>query len=672
MCGIFGSFTPGRPLDPELCRRQTDSLAHRGPDGAGYLWASSRSGEVFLNSEPDSPKLPGPNGWDYFLGHRRLAVLDLSPQAAQPMSDPCGRYWIVFNGEIYNFLELRRELEGQGAVFRTDHSDTETLLLAYIRWGAACLPRLRGMFAFAVLDLKEHTLFLARDRVGKKPLYYHAGPAGLSFASELKALLADPQTPRNLNPAALGQYLAYGYIPAANTVYQGIAKFPPGHFAEISLKTPHRVVPRRYWDLPEVEPAAAGKDWQEEFLAELTEAVRLRLVSDVPLGAFASGGLDSTLIISLMRRVCPGPVRTFTLGFAESGNSELPWARQVARRYGTEHHEEIVRPDALALLPALVRRGVEVHLLTPLHASGEALERAGNLVVHRVPKPFSAYPDLYTEVVQANVPLARAGEEIVQRYGPFDLLHNHDWLTSFAARSLKHQYKLPLLATIHATERGRGRGHLQGEQAQRINDAEWWLTYEAWRVICCARYMAHEVMDYFGSPADKVDVIPNGVDPTPFQTLEKEDLTAFRARWAYSEEKIVLYVGRLVYEKGVEVLVRAAPLVLAQVPQAKFVIAGKGPELERLRQLVGELDLASKVLLVGFIDDDTRNRLYRVADVAVFPSLYEPFGIVALEAMAARTPVVVSEVGGLKEVVRHAETGITIYPNDVASCAWVI
>lgn len=324
------------------------------------------------------------------------------------------------------------------------------------------------------------------------------------------------------------------------------------------------------------------------------------------------------------------------------------------------------------LLPALVRQGVEVHLLTPLHAPGEALERVGNLTVHRVPKPSFAYPDFYAEVVQANVALARAGEEIVQRYGPFDLLHNHDWLTSFGARSLKHQYKLPLLATIHATERGRGRGHLQGEQAQRINDAEWWLTYEAWRVICCARYMAQEVMDYFGTPADKVDVIPNGVDPTPFQALEGEDLTAFRARWAFAEEKIVLYIGRLVYEKGVEVLVRAAPLVLAQVPQAKFIIAGKGPELERLRQLVGELNLASKVLLVGFIDDDTRNRLYKVADVAVFPSLYEPFGIVALEAMAARTPVVVSEVGGLKEVVRHAETGITIYPNDVASCAWGI
>ncbi len=355
MCGIFGTFTTGRPLDPDLCREQTDSLAHRGPDGAGYFWACQASGKVFLSSPRNGLKPPQNKGWDMFLGHRRLAVLDLSPRAAQPMSDPSGRYWVVFNGEIYNFAELRRELESQGVVFRTDHSDTEALLLAYVRWGEDCLDRLRGMFALAVLDLQEHKVFLVRDRLGKKPLYYRVTAEGLTFASELKAILADPRTPRELDTAALAQYLAYGYIPAPATIYRGIAKLPPAHFARISLKNPQEASLRRYWDVPDMSPSPSGRDGQEEFLAELAEAVRLRMISDVPLGAFASGGLDSTLIIRLMRQLSAGAVRTFAIGFADAGANELPFACQAARRYDTEHHEEIVRPDAVSLLPRLVR-----------------------------------------------------------------------------------------------------------------------------------------------------------------------------------------------------------------------------------------------------------------------------------------------------------------------------
>lgn len=355
MCGIFGKFSKNKPLDPELCREQTDTLAHRGPDGAGYVWACSRSGESWPTFHRAGPASPPPVDCDLFLGHRRLAVLDLSQQAAQPMSDPSGRYWIVFNGEIYNFAELRRELESQGAIFRTSHSDTEALLLAYLRWGEACLARLRGMFAVAILDLQEKHVFLARDRLGKKPLYYRVAPEGLAFASELKALLADPGVPRRLNPAALAQYLAYGYIPAPTTIYQGIAKLPPAHFARISLYNHQQVTLQRYWDLPVSDQAPPPRDWPEEFEAELTEAVRLRLISDVPLGAFASGGLDSTLIIRQIRRLSSDPVRTFAIGFPEAEASELPWAWRAACRYHTEHFEEIVRPDAMTLLPRLVR-----------------------------------------------------------------------------------------------------------------------------------------------------------------------------------------------------------------------------------------------------------------------------------------------------------------------------
>ncbi|MCL6621915.1 MAG: asparagine synthase (glutamine-hydrolyzing) [Syntrophobacterales bacterium] len=357
MCGIFGRVNlPGAgPVSFGLCRRQTDTLRHRGPDAGGYLLACSASGAVCLRRDGDGLPEPPAGPWDLFLGHRRLAVLDLSEAAAQPMAAQ-GRYWISFNGEIYNYQELRRQLAAEGVTFRTANSDTEVLLWAFVRWGEECLRHLRGMFAFAILDLKARRLFLARDRLGKKPLYYYASPAGFQFASELKALLADPEVPRELDPVALSQYLLYGYIPSPRTIFRGLAKLPPAHLAWVELDRPGELRLRRYWQPVAAGPEGSWKDWQEEFEAELTAAVRLRLVSDVPLGAFSSGGLDSTLVVRQMHRLGAGPLRTFAIGFPEAEASELPWARQVATRYRTEHTEEVVSPDALALLPEVVRQ----------------------------------------------------------------------------------------------------------------------------------------------------------------------------------------------------------------------------------------------------------------------------------------------------------------------------
>ena len=417
MCGIFGIVTGGRPLDLELCRQQTDSLIHRGPDSAGYFGACSRTGKYSLALQPLRPEAGSSGNWDIFMGHRRLAILDLSPQAAQPMTDPTGRYWIVFNGEIYNFAEIRRNLETRGVAFRTDHSDTEVLLMAYVHWGERCLTRLRGMFAFAILDLKDKTLFLARDRLGKKPLYYSTGSRGLVFASELKAILADPQVPRQLDPAALGQYLAYGYIPSPGTIYRGINKLPPAHFAWASLETPQHLNLERYWDLPDPDPAPSSKDWQEEFEEVLADAVRLRMISDVPLGAFASGGLDSTLIVRQMRQLTSGPLRTFAIGFPEAEVSELPWARMVARQYHTEHHEEIVCPDALALLPRLA---------------------------HYFDEPFgdsSALPTLaVSEMARSQVTVALSGDggdELIAGYRRYRYAHQLHQLLAPLPRSLR-------------------------------------------------------------------------------------------------------------------------------------------------------------------------------------------------------------------------------------------
>jgi glycosyltransferase involved in cell wall biosynthesis len=329
-----------------------------------------------------------------------------------------------------------------------------------------------------------------------------------------------------------------------------------------------------------------------------------------------------------------------------------------------KHVAELLPP--LGSLP-----GVEVHLVTPRWAGGASLEQVGPATVHRVDPPI-VEGDFYTGVWQTNLRLEEYAQRVWRETGPFDLIHVHDWLVAFVGTAFKRNFKAPLLTTIHATERGRGRGYLGSDQARAIHQVEWWLTYESWRVIACSEFMAGEVSSLFHSPRDKIDVIPNGVDTARFDRLEGQDLALFRNRYALPFEDIVFYVGRVVFEKGLHLLVRALPIVLAQRPSAKVVVAGRGPELDSLRSLAWSLGVGEKVLFTGFIADDDRDRLFRAADCAVFPSLYEPFGIVALEAMAARCPVVVSEVGGLKEVVQHAETGITVYPDDPGSLAWGI
>jgi len=323
------------------------------------------------------------------------------------------------------------------------------------------------------------------------------------------------------------------------------------------------------------------------------------------------------------------------------------------------------------LAPALAELGINVHLVTPRWTDSEDVEQGDGLTVHRVDPPNAPMPDFYTGARQSNLRLEEMGSRICSE-SSIDLIHNHDWLTVFSAVALKQHFKIPLLSTVHATEQGRARGHLVTDQQRAIHNAEWSLTFESWRVICCSQFMAGEVANYFKTPADKIDVIPNGVKADRFSPWEGADLSRFRNMYALPGEQIVLYVGRIVQEKGLHVLIEAVPLVLAENPQAKFVIAGTGDAVNALRARARDLGVGHKVLFTGFIPDDDRDRLYKVASCAVFPSLYEPFGIVALEAMAAKAPVVVSLVGGLQEVVKHSETGITVYPDNPQSLAWGI
>ncbi len=306
------------------------------------------------------------------------------------------------------------------------------------------------------------------------------------------------------------------------------------------------------------------------------------------------------------------------------------------------------------LTGALAESGVDVHLITSGDKSAPSYERVNGVNVYRVEPYRVSSPDFVTWVAQFNVALLEKAMPLLNEVGGFHVVHAHDWLVAYAARAIKHAGRLPLVVTIHATEYGRNYG-LHNDVQRHISDIEWWLTYEAWRVICCSRYMEGEVKHVFQLPHDKVAVIPNGVNAAGFQKGSDEEI---RSHYAAPDEKVIFYVGRLVKEKGVQVLLDAAPEVLARYPQTKFIIAGKGPCLGALKRQAETLGIANRVYFTGYINDYVRNSLYSWSDAAVFPSLYEPFGIVALEAMAARTPVIVSDCGGISEIVSHGVNGL--------------
>ncbi len=331
MCGIVGKlyFDPQKAVSPELIRKMAGTISYRGPDDEG-VWAR------------------GPIG----LGHQRLSILDLSHAGHQPMSDPEETVHITYNGEIYNFLELRKDLEEKGYHFRS-RTDTEVILYLYKEYGEECLRYLRGMFAFAIWDDKQGKLLLARDRVGKKPLKYFLGPDFLVFASELKALFPDPAVPREPDWVAIDQYLTYQYVPAPLTGFSGIRKLPPGHCL---LWHRGKLELKRYWKLDYSKKLSLSeREWEERILAKLEECVRVRMIADVPLGAWLSGGIDSSTIVALMTRLSSSPVKTFSIGFPEKEYNELPYARAVAKGLGTDHHEFFVTPECLSILPELVR-----------------------------------------------------------------------------------------------------------------------------------------------------------------------------------------------------------------------------------------------------------------------------------------------------------------------------
>ncbi len=323
------------------------------------------------------------------------------------------------------------------------------------------------------------------------------------------------------------------------------------------------------------------------------------------------------------------------------------------------------------LSTSLARSGVKVYVVTCDFPGAPEHEVIDGVEVFRIDSYKNPSPDFATWVYLMNVNMQKEAAGLINSLGGnVDVIHAHDWLVATAAIGLKHVFRKPLFATIHSTETGRRNG-IHFDYERMIHETEAWLTYEAWKVICCSDYMVSHVQWAFGLPSDKLIMVPNGVNYDIYSKYENEDMRQFRSKFAIPEEKIVLFVGRLVYEKGVHVLVNAAPKVLTKA-NAKFIIVGNGYMKDQLSGLVKATGLANKVIFTGFVDDDTLRRLQTCANVSVVPSLFEPFGIVALEAMAAKSPVVVSDTGGLSEIVEHDVSGVKAYPNNPDSLAWAI
>lgn len=330
MCGIAGIFQLDRsPVEPDRLARMMAVIAHRGPDADGcYV-----QGEIGL-------------------GHRRLAIIDLSPAGHQPMTNEDGSIWITYNGEIYNYQEIKRELEAKGHVFRSQ-TDTEMVIHAYEEWGVDCLSRFNGMFAFALWDGRQRQLWLVRDRLGIKPLFYTYTPHYFLFGSEIKAILADDRIPRNLDYEALSYFLALNYTPAPYTLFSAVRQLLPGHYLLVDETGYMQDI--EYWDLVYQEDKQLSKqEWLAAFNELLSDAVRIRLMSDVPFGTFLSGGVDSSGVAYWMSRHMREPVKTFSIGFGEDSFDELVYARRVAQAIQAEPHEKIVAANTAKILPKVV------------------------------------------------------------------------------------------------------------------------------------------------------------------------------------------------------------------------------------------------------------------------------------------------------------------------------
>ena len=418
MCGIAGfvesSTTPapfGADTSRTLVHRMCDVIRHRGPDDEG-VWVAD----------------------GVALGMRRLSIIDLST-GHQPIHNEDQTVWIVFNGEIYNFRELRRELEAAGHRFYTS-SDTEVIVHAYEQWGKGAITRLRGMFGLAIWDTRSRTLLVARDRIGIKPMYYATANQRLYFGSELKSLLEAPDLPRDLDAGALDHYLSFLYTPRDGSIFKSIRKLPPGHLMTWS---DGRLEVEQYWQMSATETfAGSEQEAVEQLRAVLSDAVRSHMISDVPLGAFLSGGVDSSLVVGLMSELSSARVKTFSIGFDEPAFDELEHARRVADHFGTEHHEFVVQPDGVSILDKLIS-----HFDEPFADS-------------------SAIPTWYvSEMARRHVTVVLSGDGGDELFGGYDRYLPHPRVAAFDRYSPRALRRVAALAARRLPHGVRGKNFLR-------------------------------------------------------------------------------------------------------------------------------------------------------------------------------------------------------------------
>ena len=418
MCGIAGFVESSRTMSPfgpdqsrALVHRMCDVIRHRGPDDEG----------VWLDE-------------GVALGMRRLSIIDLST-GHQPIHNEDQTVWIVFNGEIYNFRELRRELEGAGHRFYTS-TDTEVIVHAYEEWGQGAITRLRGMFGLAIWDIRTRTLLVARDRIGIKPMYYATDNGRLYFGSELKSLLEAPGLPRDLDAAALDHYLSFLYTPGDGSIFKSVRKLPPGH---LMTWQDGRLTIEQYWQMPVTETFTGSEDEAiAQLRAVLSDAVRSHMISDVPLGAFLSGGVDSSLVVGLMSELSSARVKTFSIGFDEPAFDELGHARRVADHFGTEHHEFVVQPDGVGILDKLI-----AHFDEPFADS-------------------SAIPTWYvSEMARRHVTVVLSGDGGDELFGGYDRYLPHPHVAAFDRYSPRALRRVAALAADRLPHGARGKNFLR-------------------------------------------------------------------------------------------------------------------------------------------------------------------------------------------------------------------
>jgi asparagine synthase (glutamine-hydrolysing) len=418
MCGIAGfvdsphvaatfNLDASRGLVHQMC----EVIRHRGPDDEG-IWVTD----------------------GVALGMRRLSIIDLST-GQQPIHNEDRTVWVVFNGEIYNFKELRRDLEAAGHVFYTS-TDTEVIVHAYEQWGTGAIPRLRGMFGLAIWDVRSRSLIVARDRIGIKPMHYAIARGRLYFGSEIKSLLQAPDVPRDLDLDAIDHYLSFLYTPRDGSIFASVRKLPPGHFL---IWKNGAVAIERYWQLPATETYRGSEaDAVHELRAVLTDAVRSHLVSDVPLGAFLSGGVDSSLVVGLMSEASPARVKTFSIGFNEPAFDELEHARRVAQHFGTDHHEMVVEPDAVGILDRLIS-----HFDEPFADS-------------------SAIPTWYvSEMARRHVTVVLSGDGGDELFGGYDRYLPHPRVVAFDRFSPRGVRRVAAIAAARLPHGIRGKNFLR-------------------------------------------------------------------------------------------------------------------------------------------------------------------------------------------------------------------